>query len=115
MANQVVWFEVTGPDGPALQRFYSETFGWEIDSSNPMGYGVVEGDEGSVGGGVGGTQEGGSGHATFYIGVDDPQAFLDKIEAAGGRTVLPVTEIPDMATFALFTDPQGNLVGLVKA
>jgi predicted enzyme related to lactoylglutathione lyase len=25
-----------------------------------------------------------------------------------------VTEIPDMVTFAMFADPEGNVVGLVK-
>jgi predicted enzyme related to lactoylglutathione lyase len=28
--------------------------------------------------------------------------------------VVPVTEIPNMVTFAQFADPQGNVVGLVK-
>jgi predicted enzyme related to lactoylglutathione lyase len=51
----------------------------------------------------------------FYTEVDDPQAYLDRIEQAGGRTVVPVTEIPDMVTFAQFADPQGNVVGLVKS
>jgi predicted enzyme related to lactoylglutathione lyase len=26
----VGWFEVTGKDGPALQGFYSQLFGWEV-------------------------------------------------------------------------------------
>lgn len=30
-------------------------------------------------------------------------------------TIVPTTEIPDMVTFALFADPDGNVVGLVKA
>lgn len=33
----------------------------------------------------------------------------------GGKTVVPVTEIPDMVTFAQFADPEGNVVGLVKS
>lgn len=49
-----------------------------------------------------------------YVQVDDPQAYLDKVESLGGKTVVPVTEIPNMVTFALFTDPEGHMVGLVK-
>jgi hypothetical protein len=45
----------------------------------------------------------------------DPQAYLDRIERVGGKTIVPVTEIPDMVTFAQFADPEGNVVGLVKA
>jgi predicted enzyme related to lactoylglutathione lyase len=68
--------------------------------------------EGAVGAGVGQAPEG-PGHATFYVAVDDPQAALDKVEQLGGQTVVPVTEM-EMVTFALFTDPEGHLVGIVK-
>ena len=44
----------------------------------------------------------------------DIQALLDQAEKLGAKTVVPVTEIPDMVTFAQFTDPFGNLIGLVK-
>jgi uncharacterized protein len=50
----------------------------------------------------------------FYIEVDDPQTYLDQIQRLGGRTVMPVTEIPEMVTFAQFADPEGNVIGLVK-
>ena len=115
MADPVVHFEVLGPDAGALRRFYGDTFGWTIsDSANTMGYGLVQAADGGIGGGVAGTENGAPGHATFYIQVADPQATLDRIGAAGGRTVVPVTEL-EMVTFALFADPAGNVVGLVKA
>ena len=104
MADRVVHFEVTGPDGEALKRFYASIFGWSIDSSNPMNYGIVPAPEG-----------GGPGYVTFYVAVDDPQATLDAIEAAGGRTVMPVTEIPGTVTLAQFQDPAGNMVGIIKS
>jgi predicted enzyme related to lactoylglutathione lyase len=115
MPNPVVHFEVLGADAPALQRFYANTFGWEIDAANPMGYGMVKPQESGIGGGVGPAAPGAPSHATFYIQVDDPQATLERVEAAGGRTVVPVTEIPEMVTFAIFADPEGNAIGLVKA
>jgi hypothetical protein len=46
--------------------------------------------------------------------VDDLQGYLDKAEQSGGRTVVPVTEIPNMVTFAQFADPEGNVVGIVE-
>ncbi|MBD0324402.1 MAG: hypothetical protein ICV72_13605 [Aldersonia sp.] len=51
---------------------------------------------------------------TVYVQVNDPQAYLDRVERLGGRTVMPVTETPDAVTMALFADPDGNIVGLVK-
>ena len=115
MGNPVVHFEVTGKDGTKLQDFYSGIFGWKIDASNPMSYGLVSNED--TGGGIGGGISGGDGQTqqvTFYVGVDDPQAYLDKIESAGGKTVVPVTEIPGMVTFAQFADPEGNIIGIVK-
>ncbi len=47
------------------------------------------------------------------IGTDDPQALLDKAEQLGGKTILPVTELPQV-TIALFADPEGHVVGLAK-
>jgi len=28
---------------------------------------------------------------------------------------MPITEIPDMVTFAMFSDTEGNTIGLVKS
>jgi len=116
MADRVVHFEVTGPDGEALKQFYANIFGWSIDSSNPMNYGIVPAPEGGgIGGGVTATEGGARGYVTFYVAVDDPQATLDAIEQAGGRTVMPVTEIPGTVTLAQFQDPAGNMVGIIKS
>ena len=115
MANPVVHFEIVTKDPKAAQDFYAKLFGWTIDASNPMGYGIVNtGAEGGIGGGIAGLQDGGQGQVTWYVAVDDPQAYLDTVERMGGKTVMLVTEIPGMVTIASFTDPQGNLIGLVK-
>lgn len=114
MGNPVVHFEVTGKDGKKLQDFYSKTFGWNVNADNPMNYGIVEGQDGGIGGGIS-AGDGGTRQVTFYIEVDDPQAYLDKVESKGGKTVMPVTEIPGMVVLAQFADPEGNVVGLVKA
>ncbi len=114
MPNPVVHFEIAGPDGKALQRFYADVFDWKINADNPMEYGMVDtgtGEQG-IGGGISASQTGAQ--ATFYIQVDDPQAYLDKVVAAGGKVAHPVEEIPNMVTFAQFADPQGNVIGLVK-
>ena len=30
MGNSVVHFEISGPDGLALQEFYQDLFGWQV-------------------------------------------------------------------------------------
>ena len=114
MANPVVHFEVTGKDGKKLQDFYAGAFGWKIDASNPMNYGIVDNAGEGIGGGISGG-DGQSNQVTFYVSVDDPDAYLKKIESMGGKTIMPTTEIPGMVIFAQFADPEGNVVGLVKA
>ncbi len=113
MGRPVVHFEILGKDTEKLQDFYGSLFCWHIDASNPMNYGIVDTHgEGGIGGGIGPAE--GPNQVTFYVQVDDLQAYLSKIEGMGGKTIVPVTEIPDMVTFAMFADPEGNVVGLVK-
>jgi uncharacterized protein len=116
MGAKVVHFEIIGKDGEGLKKFFGKLFDWDIDSNNPINYGIVKGEEGGIGGGIGSVmQEGDKGYATFYVEVDDVQASLNKAVQLGGNIVVPETVIPNMVTFGLFTDPEGNLVGLVKS
>ena len=106
MAHPVLHFEVAGKDLGKLQSFYSELFGWKTQKvPGDMPYAMVEKEDGGIGGG--------KGHVTFYVGADDPQAILDKAEQLGGKTIMPVTELPEV-TIALFADPEGHVVGLAK-
>lgn len=114
MSCPVTWFEITSPQHEQLQGFYADLFGWKLQPMEGAGYTLVEAGEAGVPGGIGSSQ-GGPSQALFYVQVDDPQAYLDRIEAKGGKTVVPVTEVPDMVTFAQFADPDGNVIGLVKA
>jgi len=115
MPNPVVHWEILGKDGKKSQEFYSRLFDWNVDANNPMNYGIVTaGPDGGIGGGIGAAQQG-TPMVTFYVQVDDLDAYLKKAESLGGRTVVPPTEIPNMVTFAMFADPDGNAVGLIKA
>jgi len=115
MARPVVHFEITGKDARKLQDFYGKLFDWKIDADNPMSYGMVEAGEGGIGGGIAATDDGSAGWVTFYVEVDDLQAHLRRAKGLGGKTVVPVTTVPDMVTFALLADPEGHVIGLVKS
>ena len=51
----------------------------------------------------------------IYVEVDDLQAYLDKAEGLGGKTTMPITEVPGVVTLVHFTDTTGNTIGLVKS
>jgi uncharacterized protein len=121
MGQPVVHFEVIGKDGDKLRSYYGELFGWEFDTDNPMGYGVVprEGntapDGSGIGGGIAGPgPEGYEGHVTFYVAVDDVEAALAKAESLGGERVFGPDTIMDRMVLGQFKDPEGHLIGLVK-
>jgi predicted enzyme related to lactoylglutathione lyase len=113
MANPVIHFEVLGQDAAALQRFYGDAFGWEMQDVMEGQYYMTQ-PEGGPAGGIGQGPEGSPGHVTFYVEVEDPAAALAQIEQLGGKTVQPPMDVPNGPTIALFADPEGHVVGLVK-
>ena len=114
MPNPVVHWEISASDEKKAQKFYSDLFGWHIDASNPMNYGLVDThSETGINGGIA-RRDANTPPVTLYVAVDDLQAYLDRAEKLGGKTVMPPTEIPNIVTLALFTDPEGTVVGLVK-
>lgn len=96
-------------------EFYSKLFNWDVKYSQEMKYGMVEKSGEGIGGGIMEAEEGQfPPYLTIYIQVDDLQKYLDRAEELGGKTVVPPTAIPNMGSFAMFTDPDGNMVGIYK-
>ena len=115
MGNPIVHWELMGPDGYKLAAFYNELFDWEGTAAEGFdGYHIVDAEKTGVGGAVGKGFEHMPSYVTIYIQVEDINEHLAKIEGAGGATVTPRTEIPEVVTFAFFSDPAGNTVGLVE-
>ncbi len=118
MGQPVVHFEIMGKDTNKLKSFYSDLFGWKIGET--MGpelghYALIDAESSGLAGGIGQDPQGGV-RTTFYVSVPDPKATLDQATAKGGKIVMEPTEIPGAnTTLAMFTDPDGNLVGLTKA
>lgn len=121
MGQPVVHFEIVGKDGDRLQSYYSELFGWQIESDNPMGYGLVdrEGNTNSqgigIGGGVAGAPEGYDGHLTFYVEVPDVEASLAKAEEMGATRIMGPDEVLEGLVIGQFSDPEGHVVGVIES
>ncbi len=115
MHAPIVHWEINTRDPAKVQDFYRALFGWDIRVVPEMNYGlVVTGSKKGIDGGIGATREGSSNLVTVYAEVDKIQETLDKAVTMGAALVVPVTEIPGMVTFALFRDPDGNVMGLVE-
>ena len=122
MGQPVVHFEVIGKDGEKLRSYYSELFGWEFgDPIGPTNYAVAPRDGNTnadgvgIGGGIGTAPEGYGGHVTFYVEVPDVEAALAKAESLGGTRMMGPDKVPEAnIEIALFTDPEGHVIGLVK-
>ena len=114
MGDAVVHFEILEPDDVLAAKFYSELFGWHTEAKPEMQYTLVDTHaSGGINGGIGKAE--GTSWSTFYVEVADPQAALDKAESLGGKTTMPVMEIPGVVTYAQFTDLDGLVIGLVKS
>jgi len=108
----VDWFEILGPDGKALRRFYRELFGWNISESEGDGfdYGQLEGIEQGIAGGIGTSPTGGP-MTTVYAHVDDLDKYIERAETLGGKKIIGPMDV-ETVSFAQFADPQGNVFGL---
>jgi predicted enzyme related to lactoylglutathione lyase/uncharacterized protein YndB with AHSA1/START domain len=102
-------FEIQSRDPSAAHRFYGTLFDWQIDTSNPLKYGLVNTGSG-IKGGIGPGEPG----VVLYVRVADVSATLGRAVALGGAVALPPTSFPGGVSLALFTDPEGNRIGLLS-
>ncbi len=115
MGQPVVHWEIQAKDGKKLQDFYTNLFDWKANFEEAMNYSVFEsGGDGGIGGGIA-TVEDTPTFLTFYVQVDDLQAYLNKAEGLGAKTLMPPMEVPGAGiSVALFSDLEGNTIGLYK-
>lgn len=115
MAAPVTHFEINAIDGKRANEFYSNLFGWDVQTMPEMNYGMIDtGVKMGINGGIGQVDQGKQPSVVFYVQVEDVQAHLDKAVSLGGKVVMPLKEIPNMVTYAMFADIDGNVVGLIK-
>jgi uncharacterized protein len=113
-----IWYELLTGDADAAGEFYGKVVGW---TSTPSGQPDVDyrffssGDGSMMVDGVGGymaiTEEMAAGGAQpcwiGYIGVDDVDASVAAILAAGGTELMPAMDLPGVGRMAMVADPAG--------
>ena len=113
MGDPVTNWEINSADPAKARQFYSEVFGWKMNFMPENNYTFVDTDAGGkgIGGGIG-PLRGPKPFITFYVVVRDLNATLKKATDGGGKVVFPATKVGPTTTIALFSDLDGNVIGL---
>ena len=118
MENTIVWFEIPVIDFERAKKFYSEIMQFDMKEetigNDRMGFfpGEKEGISGAIVKGEG-FEPGDKGTVVYLNGGDNLQVFLDRVEPAGGKIIIPKTQIPrEHGYYAWFIDTEGNKVAL---
>ena len=125
--DKVVHFEIPVSDLDEARKFYA-IFGWSLedwkmpDGSVYVGVRTTPVDEktrmpvepGAINGGImkNNDQVKNVKGAIIAINVPSIEEKMKQIEKAGGKVVMPKTDVMGMGFYAYFADPSGNLVGL---
>src|SRR5690242_15180669 len=105
--HPIVHVEIPAGDLTAASQFYADVFDWQIDTSAPS-YPQFQAEGGPGGGFITTTDAGGqapipynTGQLLVYLGTGDIDATLASVEAHGGKTILPRSEIPGHGYWAV--------------
>jgi predicted enzyme related to lactoylglutathione lyase len=120
LRGSLVWYELMTDDPDGAKAFYDAVVGWEVGDRPPgdQDYRMIgRGDGGFAGGVLGLTEEvrrhGARPMWLGYVGVDDVDAAVARVEAAGGKALMPAFDIPQ-GRIAMIADPQGNPLYVMK-
>jgi predicted enzyme related to lactoylglutathione lyase len=124
--NPVVHFEMPYDNRQRMAAFYQSAFGWQTQMlGEEMGHYVVAHTTETVDGMVStpGTINGGfferkpdwpAQHPSVVIAVDDIQAAMRQVAAAGGDVLGEPMEIPGIGQYVSFMDTEGNRVSMLQ-
>ncbi|MFB0499876.1 MAG: VOC family protein [Candidatus Hadarchaeaceae archaeon] len=123
MSHTIVHFEIPADNPEKLKQFYENVFGWKIEKSpGPIDYWMIStvpvDEQGKL------TEMGVNGgmmkrqnpehKITNYILVESVDEYAKKIEDAGGKIIVPKTAVPSVGYWAMFVDPDGNVLAILE-
>ena len=116
-----IWYELITPDPEGAKAFYEAIVpGWTIGERAPVehDYRMIGRSDGSFAGGVLRLTDEMRQHGTAprwlgYVGVEDADATVERLEAKGGKVLVPAFNI-EVGRIAMVADPQGNPFYVMK-
>jgi predicted enzyme related to lactoylglutathione lyase len=120
--HAIVHIEIPSKSPAETSQFYEKVFAWPMENHPEYNY-ITFATGPQQGGGF--TEVGGAtpegypqqdiNSVLVYVSTDDINGSLAKVEANGGKTLYPRSEIPGVGWFAIFEDPVGNRLALFTA
>ena len=122
MNHAISWFEIPSDDIERAAKFYETIFGVELAPMNvaqiSMRMFPIDDPMTGVGGAIvhaeGFYKPSKKKGPLIYLNANpDVQNVLDKVEEAGGKIIVPKTQIsPEIGYMAVFIDTEGNRIAL---
>lgn len=125
--NPVVHFEMPYEDRERLVKFYSKTFGWQMqklgkDMDDYVTAATAETDEnrmvkrpGAINGGFFPKKpDWPAQYPSVVIAVDDINDAMKRVADAGGKVLDKPVEIPGIGQYVSFIDTEGNRVSMLE-
>jgi predicted enzyme related to lactoylglutathione lyase len=119
MANEsglgsIVHVELRSDEPEKTKAFYRTVFGWKFQEVPGMGYAMIE-TPSPPGGGLRKTDRGEHAGILNFIRVASVEGTSHAIEKAGGKILVPKTDVPSWGTFSVFQAPGGVVQAIWEA
>ena len=116
--NPVNWFEIPVKDIGRARKFYEKVLGLELtpydmEPFTMAFFPMTQGAQGAAGSLIKGeSYEPSHAGTVVYFSVDDIEEILRRINANGGKTLMPKKSIGQYGFIAHFEDTEGNRLAL---
>lgn len=115
----ITWFEISVEDMGRAQKFYEAVLQTKLNHMpTPEGMGIMmsfpwtENMSGAGGALVKSDMARPSSTGTLVYFESEDCSELDRVEQSGGKILMPKTPVEGFGSFGIFTDTEGNNVGL---
>ena len=120
LTNAISWFEIPVNNFERAKKFYSTIYDYDLPEQMMgearMGFLLCDVEKGGIGGAIvsgQSKQPSADGTLAYLNGGKDLEIVLNRVETAGGKILLPKTQIsPEIGYFAYFMDTEGNKLAL---
>ena len=118
LPGKIIWRDLLTNDPAASQRFYGELFGWTFESpENNSAYTLIRNNGRMIGGMIDTVALNNRDDISQWVvlmSVEDVDASIARVTAAGGEVVTPVTDLQNRGELAVFRDAEGALLGMLE-